>query len=271
MPPTEDPRLALLGAIIRDPTTAALAERDWPAVVASADLAPADRDALLRLSPQRVLVYRQLVHNRIANATREFLPRCAARLGPAKFREAITEFVAQRASQSPYLRDVPGEFVRWALTRWAGDRDIPEYLGDLARHELLDFDVRNDPRGGENATGEPLALDRPLRFDGSTRLVRYAFAVHRLSRDPKDHGAPSREDARLLVFRDASCKVRYLELTVFAGNLVEALLVDALPVGDALRRVCVAGEHGLDDQQLADAAHLLADLADRGVVLGAGA
>ena len=41
--------------------------------------------------------------------------------------------------------------------------------------------MRNNPAGGEPASGKPLALDQPVQFDGSVILRRYEWAVHRAS------------------------------------------------------------------------------------------
>lgn len=269
MTAARDPLLQLLQAVIREPNAPETLRAHWPELVDRFDLEPRDRAALLDVSPDRVLVYRKLVFNRICSAVREFIPRTVARMGRTVFRDDIAAFIAECGPSSPYLRDVPGEFVRWAAPRWLAERTRPAYLVDLARHELLDFEVRNDPRGGEAPTGAALALEAPLRFDGSARLMEYAYAVHRLSSDPTDHAAPEATPARLLVYRDADDRVRYLELSVFAASMLHALIEQRRTVAEALKQCCDTRGESLDDAQLATAADLLADLADRGVMLGA--
>ena len=167
------------------------------------------------------------------------------------------------------LRDLPAEFVEWVLPRWADDPEVPSYLCDLARHELLDLDVRNDWRGGEEPTGLPLALDRPLRFDGAVRMVEYDHAVQRLTKAVDDRTVPDAEPTRLLVYRDAEHRPRYLLLTPFAYALCRALVLDGLAVQPGLMAACETLGEPLDDDKLASAATLFADLMDRGVCLGA--
>ena len=188
--------------------------------------------------------------------------------------EVALRFAARRASKTGGSVRIlalvpPAEFVQWAAPRWADDPEVPAYLPDLARHELLDEDVRNDPRGGEAPTELPLALDRPLRFDGAVRLCSYAYAVHRLSRSTKDHAEPDAEPTRLLVYRDAKQEPRYLSLVPFAAALLEQLVEGRLAVQPALLAAAEALGEPLDDDKLASAAQLLADLAERGVCLGA--
>ena len=153
--------------------------------------------------------------------------------------------------------------------RWLEDPEVPDYLVDLARHELLEYDIRNDHRGGEPPTGLDLALDKPLRFDGAARLMRYAYAVHKLSADLEDREPPTEVSTRLLVYRDADAKVRYLELTPLAFAVLVQLMESHQPVAQGLRTACEALGEPLDDERLSIAATLLADLAERGVLLGA--
>ncbi|MBV1861520.1 MAG: DUF2063 domain-containing protein, partial [Nannocystaceae bacterium] len=126
-----------------------------------------------------------------------------------------------------------------------------------------------DHRGGESPTGLALALDKPLRFDGAARLMSYAYAVHKMSQDAQDREHPERVPTRLLVYRDPDNKVRYLELTPLAHAVLEQLIEHHQPVAEGLRAACVALAQPLDDERLGTAATLLADLADRGILLGA--
>lgn len=229
----------------------------------------ADDRAALAQSTDRLLVYRALVHNRLRAAIRDFIPRTVSRLGTDPFRATFARYMESPAPQSPYLRDVPEEFVEWAAPIWHADAAVPDYLVDLARHELLEYVVRNDPAGGEGPTGIDVALDRGIRFDGAMRLRGYAHAVHELPRDLDDRTAPPADPTELLIYRDPDHRVRYLALTPFAARLLHALAIDALALEPALRAACDALGQPLDDEKLASAASLLADLGGRGVALGA--
>jgi uncharacterized protein len=258
-----------LAAIIRRRDAPQRMKSDLEGLLRAEGVSPSDLQAMLRVGPGRFDVYRRLVHNRVRNTTVEFIGRTAARIGLERLRRDVAEFMDAAAPRSPYLRDVPGEFVDWVAPRWLADPGIDDFLVDLARHELLEYDVRNDPAGGDAPTGEPLALDRTLRFDGSARLVSYAFAVHRLSVDPADRTQPERSPTRLLVYRDrTSARVRYLELTELAAGIAKALIVEHQPVAEGLRSACARLGVALDDDRLAIAAAFLADLADREVMLG---
>jgi hypothetical protein len=79
--------------------------------------------------------------------------------------------------------------------------------------------------------------------------------------------APARRDARLLAYRDSDHDVRWLELTPLAAAVLDRLAAGE-PLGLAVAGACTA--HRIAPAAvLADIARLLADLGNRGVVLGA--
>lgn len=260
---------AALAAVIRLQAAPRAMQDDLAAFLRAQGVAGDDLPAMLEVGAERMLVYRKLVHNRLRNTIAEFIERTVARLGMPRFRRDFEAFVELCAPCSPYLRDVPTEFVEWVGPRWAADPEVPAWMIELARHELLDYEVRNDPRGGEPDTGLPLALDRPLRFDGTARLVRYGFAVHRLPLAKDDRTEPEAEPTPLLVYRDAEHKARYLALSPFADAVVRELLVARQAVQPGLIAAAAALGEPLDDDKLATAAQLLGDLAERRVCLGA--
>ncbi len=264
-----EPPMAALAAAIRERDAPRRMAEDFAAYLRAHQIEGADLEAMLKVGPDRFLVYRRLVHNRMRNAIREFIPRTIARRGKEAFERDFEAFIEEKAAKSPYLREVPAEFVDWIVPRWRVDAEVAAYLPDLARHELLEIDVRNTPRGGEPQTGLPLALDRPLRFDGSARLMRYEHAVHRLPLSRDDRSEPPPVPTSLLVYRDLAGKVRYLELTPLARAILEELLENKRQVAEGLRTACEKVGETLDDEKLGIAAQLLADLADRKVMLGA--
>ncbi|EYF01200.1 Hypothetical protein CAP_8541 [Chondromyces apiculatus DSM 436] len=259
-----------VGAARADEITA-----DPRAFFAREGVSGADLDALAALPPERLLVYRDLVRARLTGAIRIEIPRTAARLGAA-FDRYVSAFLDEELPRSPYVRDVAFELVRWAAPRWAADRDVPDYLGDLARHELIGFATRaaaGAPREGRprrDAAEEELSLDRGVRFHEAVTLVRYEHAVHQLLSDEDAQDVPARTPTALLVYRDEEHDARYLELSPLAAGILERLLAGATLRG-AVLAACAAGGHALDGAVLEGTAALLADLGERGALLGSSA
>jgi hypothetical protein len=235
---------------------------DLPRFLTEHGVGSADREALAGHGG-RLLMYRKMVHNRLRGVVEDFLPRTAEQLGKARMRAELAAFMAEQAPRSVYFREVPGEFLAWAAPRWRADPTLPAFLVDLARHEWLDGEVSNTVAGGESASGAPLALDRPVQLDGSVRLRRYDFSVHR------DDQPPAPGPTSILAYRDReSLRVRLLELTPRAAAVCSRLLADET-LQAALAGACADLGETMDDEFLAAMASFLADLGERGVLLGA--
>jgi hypothetical protein len=287
--------VALVGAmakIVRAPDAERRIAEDRAAFLAEVGFDAADVQSLTGATDKRVLLYRKLIRAGLVRAIRAEVPRTAARLEDG-FDAWVSRFIDEEAPRSHYLRDVAFEFVAWAKPRWVEDPAVPDYLADLARHELSAFDVASADAAGQSpgaelaqgeqaraglgvagaarkgAPGEaPLFdLERAVLFDASVRLYRYDHAVHRLAEGEDERDAPAREPTALLAYRDADHDVRYLELSPLAAAIFERLLR-----GETLREGVLGGAsalgHPLDGAVLASTASLLDDLGERGVVLG---
>ncbi|MBV1857256.1 MAG: hypothetical protein KUG77_02515, partial [Nannocystaceae bacterium] len=130
-----DLRLDWMNTLLRKQGADEASRKDLRGFAAEHGIEGDDLDAIEAVGAERFLVYRTLVHNRMRNTIRDFIGRAAARLGMQRLRCDFAEWMEDVAARSPYLRDVPSEFVAWAAPRWAADNDVPDYLIDLARHE----------------------------------------------------------------------------------------------------------------------------------------
>jgi hypothetical protein len=248
----------------------------------SARSIPAEDAAVIAAAKGRLALYRRLVRGTLADVVQRMMPRARARLNRAAngaFDRTFDAFLAEAAPRTHYLRDVPREFLAWAEPSWRANADVPAYIPDLAAHELAAFTVAaapgEIPASGAAAEPEPkgralgeVALDRPLIFAEAKQLARYAYAVHELPASLEDDAAPVERSTVLLIYRDGDHRVRYLDLTPLAADIVAELFAGR-PLGDAVRAACERGGTAPTDALLLDTAGLLADLGARGVLLGA--
>ena len=225
-----------------------------------------DASALTRDFP-RLLVYRKLVRSNLREALRATLPRTLARLGP-HFEPDFAELLRVAPPVTHYLRDLTPRFLAFVAPRWAANPSVPAYLFDLARHEALQVEVASLlARPKANVSAE-LSVDEGVEFIDAVRLVQYASAVHRLPDDETSMEAPEPGPVTLLVYRSPEHDVRYLELGAFAAALLSALLAERLTLRAALAHAAQQVSLPLDDELLSRAARLLAELAERGALLG---
>ena len=250
--------------IVQDPSAQGRIEADARGFLHEAIGEGPDAEATAAQGAARMLIYRRLVRRGLASAIRTQLPITEKRLGPS-FDAYVARWLDEEMPRSHYLRDVAGEFVLWALPLWAEDPAIPRWAADLARHEVATFEVASMPGGGGARTA-PLALDARARFDRTARVVRYAFAVQRMS--VEDGSEPEATPTALFLYRDAEHEVRSLSLSPLAAAILDRLL-DGGKLGRAVTEACEALGHSLDQAVLEGTAAVLADLSDRGALLGA--
>lgn len=259
---------------------------DFVAAAASAaGVSEEDRDFLATQRPERLFVYRKLMRATLRGALEATLPRTLARLGEA-FVPSFEHYLTQGGTTSHYLRDVAVEFLDLCAGLWVTDARVAPYLVDLGRLEATQIEIAAAPHRralladadafadadvrstAERAEGEPLALERAVEFIRACRLLTLQFAVHELPEALEDRSVPPARRAELLVYRSPEHDVRFLELSPVAAHLVQALL-EGERLAEALTRACARENLPLDEVTLAGAARVLADLGERGVLLGA--
>ena len=260
---------ALESALAELTLGAEIAASDAPAIaawLARHDVA-ADDAAALTQDFSRLLVYRKLVRGNLKEALRATLPRTLARLG-AHFEPDFAEFLRVAPPVTHYLRDLTPRFLSFVAARWAANPNLPPYLIDLARHEALQVEVASLLARPKHHISAELSVDEGVEFIDAVRLVQYGFAVHRLPEDETSTEAPEPGVVTLLVYRSPEHDVRYLELGAFAAALLSGLLTERLPLRAALAHAAQQVSLPLDDELLSRAARLLAELAERGALLG---
>ena len=232
---------------------------------------PPDDVAAMMEAPRRLAIYRSLVQNGLSAVVVRMLPRTRARMNAScggRFDADFARFVDEAGPRTHYLRDVPSELLAWAAPGWRADPSVPAYLADLASFEIAHFAVAASESNTSGSGAGEVALDRPLAFSPSSRVLRFRWAVHELPDDEEDREVPAGRPVQLLAYRDADHAVRWLELTPLASLILEKLKSDER-LGPALTSACAAlGTQPAD--VLGDVATLLADLGERGVVLGGG-
>ena len=216
---------------------------------------------------ERLLVYRRLVRGNLREAIELAMPRAVARLGPL-FDQYFARFLGERGPRTHYLRDVTTEFLAWADNELASDATVPAYIRDLARHESLQIEVSSEHALPKGVKPEPLELDRGVEFVPASRVVHYDFAVHKLSDDESDRTEPERTPTALFVYRSPEHDVRYLELSPLAAVILHKLRTERQSLRAAVTGACSEQGVPLDEAVLSGAAQLLADLAQRGALIG---
>lgn len=226
-----------------------------------------DARAILDDGVERLFVYRNLIRSTLREAVGCAIPRTMERLGGV-FDEYFSRYLRESGPSSRYLRDVTTQLLDYCAPHWADDPRVPAWAMDLARHEAVQIIVASERTRPPAREPGALDLEAPVRFIEATRLMRYSHAVQRLSDDLSDRTPPVAEATAILVYRSPDHDVRYLELSPLAAAVLERLLAQT-PLQSAIVGACGDLGAALDDSVVQGTAALLADLAERGALLGA--
>jgi hypothetical protein len=223
-------------------------------------LAPSpDEAALQRLggNPRRWLVYRRMVRARFAEVLEDGLSRFREVVGAEPFSRLVERFLELSPPSSPYLRDVPGEFLQFLRTE-----SLAPIAVDEARLECAELELAHapDPAGSDDV--QPLDMHLHAVFSPLARLLQLSHGVA--------VGANAEPRSRAIcVYRDPKThEVESLELTPLAARVTRGIAEREAPLVDVAKRA--AGEAGIavDSAFVETLGTVLADLVERGIVLG---
>jgi len=222
------------------------------------------------IEERRLAVYRDLFFRNIDNFLRGFFPVLHSLYSEQDWLELSRGFYAGHRAETPYFLQIAEEFLVWLDSGFQPRASDPPFLKQLAHYEWLELalDVAEEalPDAGFDAGGNLLEgspLPSPLAV-----LAHYDWPVHEVS---ASHSAPAARDTWLLVYRDRSDRVRFMELNAVAARLF-SLLQSPGSAGRSGRELALAIaaelQHPEPESVLAGAGQLLADWLARDVVLG---
>jgi hypothetical protein len=228
---------------------------------------PAHAPAPADVEPRRMAVYAELFFNNVESLVSANFPVIRSLYGDADWRDFVRAFYRDHRCRTPLFTDLAREFIRYLETR-DGAND-PPFLAELAHYEWSELalaideadiaDVAHDP-GGDVVDGIPLAS--PL-----ARVLAYRFPVHRIRPDYRPDAAPAQPTLILLV-RDRSDEIRFLEIDALTALLFERLQANATATGRAVLDALLAALGRDDDAVRASGLAILNLLRDRGALLG---
>jgi uncharacterized protein len=227
--------------------------------------------AALGAEPARWRAYRRMVRARFLETLAHGFERLKSAIGSDRFEALADRFLAEGPPRSPYLRDVPGEFLRFLAdqsSRLGRELRLPPYTLDLARYEWAELEAAYAFEEVNAAAVGPFDMQGIAVLTPAHRLLELDYPVHRWDAHGHD-AAMAPEPVWLCLYRDAKThEVTALELTPVTATMLELMQERAKSVTEVVRNA--AERRGLTvNVEFIDAlSTLLADLIERGVLLG---
>lgn len=169
----------------------------------------------------RIGVYREMVYNTVESLIASNFPVLRRILGKSCWHALVRDYFAHHKAHTPLFPKVAQEFLMF-LEKERDQAHDPPFVLELAHYEWVEAALMTDPREiswqGIDPNGDLLArvpVLSPLAWP-----LSYRYSVHRLGPDRRP---PQQEPTYLVVFRDRSDEVGFIEL-----NLVSALLLEKI-------------------------------------------
>lgn len=217
------------------------------------------------MRPERMAVYEELFFNNLQNFIRSAFPVLISIIPAVQWQALCRQFFREHPMESPYFLNISKTFLSW-LPQVA--TQLPDFALELAEYEWLELALATDlavaTPGWEYQQNCPLAL-APL-----VRLCCYRYPVQQISADFQP-SQPSEQPAFLLLYRDDTDQVRFLELNAWSAALLQLMLAEPGHTAQVyLDWLQPYVPHWDSAQLLVQATPLLIDFAARGILMPAG-
>ena len=215
-------------------------------------------------------VYRRLVYNNIQGFLASNFPVLRRILEGERWDALVADFLAGHRPQTPYFLEIGREFLDYLAEVREPRADDPPFLLELAHYEWVELALsvaEEEVPGRAAEAGEDLLGRRPALSPLAWPL-QYAFPVHRIGPGYAPQ-APPAQPTFLVVYRDRSDAVGFLEINAVTARLLQLRQEGAAATGEQLlRRVAEEIGHPDPGQVVAAGADILADLRRRDIVVG---
>ncbi len=216
---------------------------------------------------RRMALYRELFFNNIGNFLSSNFPVIRTLLDDQQWDELVQDFFSKHVSKSPYFSEIPEEFIAFLQAERDNPEDFP-FLLELAHYEWVEmalFIAKEE--SAVNAGDIDDLSNQPVRLSPLAWPLVYQYPVHKIS--PANlPGQPPAQATFLVVYRDQSDDVHFLEITPLAYRLLSLIeQLQPVPIKAGLSQL--AKELNPSDQAAFFSAGetLVGGLVERGVIV----
>jgi hypothetical protein len=179
----------------------------------------ADVTSLEGVEDRRLNIYRELFYNNVESFISGTFPVLKGCVSQKTWQTMVRRFFVEHISQSPYFLEISEEFLEYLAKDKENTLALPSYAYSLAHWEWMELFA--DAYVESNCHQLSMVnLDTDvLATVECAWLQAYEYAVHKIESDDNISQAPT----FLLIYRDASQEVEFVELNPLSYILFEAL------------------------------------------------
>jgi hypothetical protein len=221
------------------------------------------------VKPERIAMYRELLHNNIDSFLSNAFPIIKETLDSQLWKMLVNDFFARHRSNSPYFSGIPEEFLDYLAKERKDAPNDPPFLLELAHYEWVEMALAialDDAPALDDALLENPLDTNYIKLSPVAWPLAYRFPVQQIGRDNQPAEPPA-NPTYLAVYRNREDQIHFLELNALTYQLLQRLSENETETARNIL-VSLATELGYRDIDpiLTHGAALLRDLAERGIV-----
>lgn len=181
---------------------------------------------------RRLAIYRELFYNNVEGFLSGGFPVTKSLFAEAEWQNLVRDFYTHHKARTPYFLEISEEFLAYLDNEQLPcHRQFP-FLTSLAHYEWVELaldvsdeqsDIKIDPNG-DLLSGRPVlsALAWPLVYEWPVHLIGPGYTT----------AEPSGQPVCLVVYRNRSDKVEFMEANPVTLRLLEIINSEPYPTGD---------------------------------------
>jgi hypothetical protein len=242
------------------------AQYEFAAHIRDPDGRPRPRD----VEERRMAIYRQLFYNNLESLLAGNFPVLRKLLSEEHWHAMVRDFFIRHRCETPLFLEISQELLDYLQNERTADPDDPPFLLELAHYEWVELALSvsdEEPNlagvdpNGDLMSGRPAVS--PLAWN-----LSYRYPVHKISPEYRPPQPPA-EPTHLVVYRDRSDEVRFLEVNAVTQRLLQLLEENPDWTGHAaVAWIAEELQHPRPEVVISAGRQLLDDLRSRHIILG---
>lgn len=216
-------------------------------------------------------VYRELFYNNIEGFLSGGFPVLRRLYTDADWHRLVRDFYAVHRCKTPLFLEISQEFLDYLAHERKPRSEDPPFMLELAHYEWIELALGIAEEQSELTGVDPNGdlMSAPPVLSSLAWPLAYAYPVHRIGPDFRPE-APPEHPTHLLVYRDRTDEVRFMELNTVTARLLQLLEEDEPQSGRALlERIAEEMAHPNPSVVIEGGAQTLEALRGHGIILGA--
>ncbi|RMA97815.1 HvfC/BufC N-terminal domain-containing protein [Hydrogenothermus marinus] len=186
---------------------------------------------LLNLPENRLSIYQSLVYNNIEDSCAKAFP-LTKKILEDKWEKLISDFLKNHKFKSPYLWEVPKEFISFLKNK--GIFEEKSFLYELMLYEWLEIEIFNEDIPSVN---REFNWYEKYNFSKTSKLLNFKYPIHKISEIDIKKIEDLKADYFLIIFQNPDTyEIEYLEITPFLYQILDNINSEKLI--NQVKQVC---------------------------------